>query len=635
MLTSDIKNIDFGGKNFVKSHIVNLDKELDCVILLSVKDQKLKDLLYNKILDALIDRVHPKNVYKDFSSALENINAFLSNWKVDNEKVRWLHAIIGIYHGKSFLFSTVWKASCLLYNSHGDVIEVTDKADDPKDFSFISSGDIAYGEVLIVSTLRILDILSKDDIKDGLEFGDIERSGNNIEHILLHEHSGKNVWFVSLQKQVKVESSQNAFLEKISYWFFRLCDNSFIKRAIGYMYHIRDKIDYKSQRSRQALFGIWMLVSVFLLYSIIGWFFQIASNSQDLEWAKQDFIIAQDHIAKASENMNDADAFMLHIEAAEEIIWELEKEQLFLHDVEKLKGNVSILQKQFNGIESFETKAENTLFSFQESQKIVKVLSVSNKVYVVHDRSITGPILQWSDVENFVFEELSENDSFIDAAVYDSNIVLMTQMGKVVNFAKNNYYSYVDVSDQETWEKSPLIASYGANLYLLSENRKQILRHKKIANGYDAWTNYLKDEDAQNIWNILSIAIDGGIYILKDDGSVVKLFRSPEYRLEGIVLNNLPKNYDFSKESSHIPSIRARANLSYVYMLYDNKVLVFKPNTIRYQDVKSLNYLGQIEGKDIVIEDFYVDNDGEVFVASQGWVFKLEFDIWEEDIIVK
>jgi hypothetical protein len=51
-------------------------------------------------------------------------------------------------------------------------------------------------------------------------------------------------------------------------------------------------------------------------------------------------------------------------------------------------------------------------------------------------------------------------------------------------------------------------------------------------------------------------------------------------------------------------------------MLVKNKIFIFQPNTIRYQDVKSLEYLGQVEGKDISIEDFYVDNDGEIFLGA-------------------
>ena len=86
---------------------MNLDKDMDCVILLSSKDSKLLDLVYHKVIDSIIDRIHHKNVYKDFSSALENINAFLSGWMQDGQKLDGFHALIGIYHKKHFFFSTI------------------------------------------------------------------------------------------------------------------------------------------------------------------------------------------------------------------------------------------------------------------------------------------------------------------------------------------------------------------------------------------------------------------------------------------------------------------------------------------------------------------------------------------------
>ena len=86
MLNSNIKKIDFWGKNILKIHSVNLDQDLDCVVLISTKDSRLADVLYNKILDAVIDRIHPKNTYKDFSNALENINAFISSWMQGRKK---------------------------------------------------------------------------------------------------------------------------------------------------------------------------------------------------------------------------------------------------------------------------------------------------------------------------------------------------------------------------------------------------------------------------------------------------------------------------------------------------------------------------------------------------------------------
>jgi hypothetical protein len=368
---------------------------------------------------------------------------------------------------------------------------------------------------------------------------------------------------------------------------------------------------------KQVLLALGVLISVFLLYNIISGFFHITSNSSTLDTAKQNLVLAQSNIVTASENMNNEDMFSLNIGQAEEIISDLETRELFMSDLGLLKDRIGILQKQFNGILSYATNSENTLYSFAAEKDIVKVVSVGSQIYVVDKNSITGPIFKGETPESYEFSELNSQDYFIDATIQDTNIVLMTQQGKVVNFAKNNYFSYVDVLNQDTWEQSPIINSYASNIYLLSDSENQILRHKKKAPAYDGGEAYLKDQDALDTGRILSLAIDGGIYILKLDGSIIKLFRSPKYRLESLLLNGLPKNYDFKNiDGDNLPSLRARANLSYVYMLLDNRILVFKPNTSNYRDVKYLQYLGQIEGKDIVIQDFYVDNDGDIIVAG-------------------
>jgi hypothetical protein len=636
MLKTDVRKIDFGGRNTLKTYSVNLDSDLDCIIILSSKDEKLGELLYHKVMDSIIDRIHPKNVYKDFSNSLENINSFLSSWQQGGDKIKGLHGIIAVYHKKTFLFSTIWRSSCYLFNSHRELIEITDKNESSSDFSFISSWDVTFGEALVLSSIRLLDILSADDIKDGLSNGDIKRSWDNIESILMHEHEWKNIAVIWCNKQTDVTKESKINYEKITYYCLRACDNHIVKKALVYIYHTRDFVLSQSQKVKQILLGVWVLISIFLLYSIISWFFSITTNTNSIELAKQELIIAQSNIVSASENMNNEDMFTLSIEQAEEIISNLESRELFISDVWLLKDRIWILQKQFNGIQSYTTNIENTIYSFQWEKSVVKVVSIGGQIYVVHKDSITWSVLKWELAENFVFSELSPWDYFIDATAQDTNIVLMTSSGKVVSFAKNKYFSYVDVSDQVTWEESPIISSYASNVYLLSDSGNQILRHKKQGSSYDSWVAYLKDQDALDTGRILSLAIDGGIYILKLDGSIVKLFRSPEYRLESLLLNRLPKNYNFQNlDGDHLPSLRARVNLEYVYMLLDNRILIFKPNTWNYRDVKSLEYIGQIEWKDIVIQDFYVDNDGDIVVAGNTGVYQLWFDVNEGDLILR
>jgi len=76
---------------------------------------------------------------------------------------------------------------------------------------------------------------------------------------------------------------------------------------------------------------------------------------------------------------------------------------------------------------------------------------------------------------------------------------------------------------------------------------------------------------------------------LKQDLSIIKFFRDP-YRIEKIILNKLPKNYDIENPESII-DLKTRADLNYVYLLMNNKIWIFKPNTKNYKNTKSLTYI--------------------------------------------
>jgi len=636
MLETSIKQIDFDSDNFIKCQHITLENDIEAVILFSLKDKKLEELLYNKIIDVLIDRIHPKNVYKDFSHALENINGFLMSWKHDDNSWENLSAIIGIYAKKTFFFSTVGRASCYLYNSHGDVIEITDKSDISKDFSFISSGEVADGESLIMSNTRLYDVLSSDDIKDALKYWLIPQAGDTIESILLREHTWKNVVTCILQKKWIVEETKLwKYLEKAKYIIFSCLDNNYAKTGISRIYQLRDKILGQWKRTQQVVLWIWVILATYLLFTVVSWFFQITSQTWWVGQAREQLLQAQEYIVTASENMNDEDVFSYNIEAAEDIIAQINDQELFLGDITKLQTNISSLQKKINGIEVFSIWDDDILTSFDATKTPIGLVDVAGKKYFIGANSVIGPLANSAEPTEYIFSELSSGDTFVSATSQDNDIVIITQSGKLVRFSGNNF-SYVDVANQDTWSNSPIIENYARNIYLLSDEQNQILMHRKAGENYEAAVPYLNDEDAISTWRILDIAIDGGIYILKLDGTMLKLFRSPAYRLESLSLNNLPKNYNFSNlTTGNLPSIQTQANLTNVYMLLDNRILIFKPNTLRFQDVKSLKYVGQIEWQNRAIKKFYVENDGEIYFTDSQWVYKIEFEILEDRIIMK
>ena len=636
MLDFDIKHLDSNGKNGVISKLINLDEKFDLIVLISSKDKWLWELILNKILDTIIDNVDRKNIYKDFSHALENINGFLDTWRTGWDKIKWLNMVVGILSKNNLIFSTVGSPSCYFINSDREVVEITEREETRKEFGFISSGDMKYGEVITFSNIRLLDYLSFDDFKDGMLHSDMKSFNKNILNILKEEAIKKNIGIISLKNNDEVEEKkENEMMASLMDSSLRFFDNQFTKRALALYMIIKENITNKSKNIRNGIFLLGILVAFILLYGIVSGVIRATSSTNDIEASKEDLIKAKEYIRLASENINNPDIFTLNVKQAEDIVYEIQDKKLFLNDIGKILDDIWVIKKQFNGIETFEKSPENLVYGELSSDDTVKILKTVNKLYVLGKRSIIGPITAWDTPQEYIFENLAVDDEFIDGTAESDNLVLMTKSWKVVNFAKNNFFSYLDVSGQDRWDKSPIVDSFLTNIYLLNEDEDQVIMHKKSGNGYAEGIPYLKPDDVIATQWILDIAIDGGIYMLKKDLSVVKLFRSPSYRLESLILNNLPKNYDIEEWKENLTQIKARNNLNYVYIFLNNKILIFKPNTNRYQDTKSLDFIGQIEWRDFVIKDFYVDNDGDLMILWDDGVYRMKFEVSDGRLIVR
>jgi hypothetical protein len=210
---------------------------------------------------------------------------------------------------------------------------------------------------------------------------------------------------------------------------------------------------------------------------------------------------------------------------------------------------------------------------------------------------------------------------------------LLTNLSKIVKFTKNGYFSYMDVIWQKTWEKAKEINSYAKNIYLIWENN-QINKHTLNWNKFKAANWYLKKDDLTQIWDILSISIDGWFYILKKDLSILKFYKNP-YRIETITLNKLPKNYNINNNINNIIDLKARIDLNYVYLLMNNKIWVFKPNSKNYKNTTSLTYIWQIEGSKDIIKDFFINHDWEIVILNNKWLYKVNFEVSDDRLLIR
>ncbi len=633
MIENDVRIIEWKKQSNVKAQKITLDFWGELVYLFSTKDDTFSDLFQNKILDTLLDKIGSKNPYKDFSRWLELLNAFLESW--DTDKKLQLNALVWLYDGKSFHFSTIWEASAYLWNIRWNLVEVSDKDDYAKTFHFISSGDVWEWETLILSSIRLLSILSKDDIEDGLGTKYIRSTWENIEHILHIENIDDSVACISMRVWISsVAQRDSRILQAISYYFYKSFDNSLSKKLLGYVYHVRDSILRKQKHTVQIIFGLWMLLSIFVIYNFISGVFTIASKSQNVVELQDSLLEARDFFDSASQNINNLDAYELYYNEADIRLSALEEKNVFVEDVQQLRENMLHLESQVNFTQTFEPTWDYVHHIFSDERDVVQLVRTDSwRLYAVHERSVTWPIIRSEVAENYVYNALSANDRFIDATTVWNEIIIQTEAWNVISFWTNNRFSIVNVTRQDTWFRSPLVRSFNQNLYTISEDRTQLYMHRRSWSNYNEWIPYLSDDDVATIWSIQSIGIDGWIYLLKDDWMFLKFFREP-YRVQSLTLNRLPRNYiPLVTDPSNRVDMIASASYRHVYVLIGTRLFVFEPNSRRPTDTQSLRFMWQIESQTSDIQAFYIVSDGDVFLADSRGVYRVWFDI--EDFWVR
>lgn len=632
MLSFDTKEIEMDSSlNWVMVKKIEIDANLICMIIISSQNKKILTPILNKIVDYVIDNIDYKDTYNKFSVTLESINFFIKNIRKKEENIDDLSIVIWILEKNNFHFSKVWEASCYMIDKSGRFLEISSsKVVD--EFDFILTWKLLNNEKIILTNKRVWDYLTQTDMDDIWVLEDIKEVNKHLENIVNDEKIKENIKILSFWYTIWwEESDKKIYIEKTKNLFYTFLDNDFAKKWLALFMLAKEKIEKKWKITKNIVFLWWILLSVFLLYSILS---SIVTNT--IEWWKNAeyktyLIESREYLRLANENITNPEAFDLNIKKSEELAMKVKEENLFLNDVNSLIDDISIIKKQFNWVETFETTAWNMIFKWDFSDWI-RIVEVDKKIYVIWKSSIYWPIVQWQDIKINVFEQLEIDDEFIDGTVANWEIVLATKKSRIVNFGKDWKFKYVNVLWQTSWQKSSFIESYNSNIYLTNESSNQVFMHSPAQNWYNTWVWYLNDADTKTIWKILSVWIDGWIYILKNDLTLLKFFRSPKYRIESIVLNKLPKNYTLENPKVKIVT---KPNLSYVYLLLNNKIWVFEPNTKIFSDTKSLTYLWQIEWKNEQIISFDLDRDNEIEVLTKTWIYKLWFEVKEWKLIVR
>lgn len=618
-------------ENVVLKRTINLDKNLDCFLMISSSSNSLAENLLNHTLESIIDKISKEETYNDFWIALENINSFLKNWRIDEKQEDELDMTISILNENNLMFSNIWKSTVYLINRNSEIIELTERNENKKSFLFISSGILANSEIIISSTINILKYLSKSDIMDGMILSnDIKIFNRNIKNILQSEIVDKNCIISSLKYKNEFVSEENQTINVVKDFAIKILDTNISKKIISKSLLLKDKIASQNKTVKNILFISFILFLIILLYMIVSGIFFTATQNSTKQEAENQIQDVKFLVEEAQKNVSNPGFFNNNIEKAEALIKEIENKKLYANDIQKIKEDINLLKKQFDKIEIFSSWVSNLIYA-EESADKQKVIRSSWKTYIITKKWIIWPIVSSTKPKTYIYNSLAENEEFIDGWIIWQDVYLLTNTSKIVKFNKNWAFSFSTTSGQQSWENMKSFDTYLSRIYTLWKDN-QITKHEATSTAFWKGIPLLKDEDLKNLWEIISISIDWWIYLVKKDLSIVKFFTSP-YRLESLTVSKYPKNYNLEEGKNF--DLKSGPTLNYVYMLLNDKIFIFEPNTKNISNTRNLNYIWQIEWWNEKIIDFHIDKDWEIIILNNKWLYKLNFEVSEDKLILR
>ncbi len=246
----------------------------------------------------------------------------------------------------------------------------------------------------------------------------------------------------------------------------------------------------------------------------------------------------------------------------------------------------------FNNSNQF-TIANDIIYSFEQN---------SNKIlyYPISSNSNTKEIL------------LPDKTDSIESITYlgdNKNIIVYTAENQMYKTQENDKVEKI-YPIRGQWPTIDKFITYFGSIYALDKNQNQIIRFTKSTEGYEKPTNYISDNT--DIIDAVSFAIDGSVYLLKQNGKVEKLSRGKkvEFNIEEIPnpqskITNPKKIYTDTEAKS-------------IWILDNHRIIEFdkKGNFIKQYIFNNLNN----------IDDFIISyENNKFFILDSNKIYEINY----------
>ena len=204
-----------------------------------------------------------------------------------------------------------------------------------------------------------------------------------------------------------------------------------------------------------------------------------------------------------------------------------------------LLDRIRLKNEEINNITRLSPRVVVNLSAKNSDVSATGMIGLKDGEFIVHDKQDLYRV-----VLNAVDEpdRLTEEELIVDGDFFDRMQTLLFQLSdnSVVEII-NNQTTSMKTEDPAGWIAGSALKTYLRFLYILSPENNQIYKYERLSNRYSTPSEYNINGD---LGNALDFAIDGNVFVLKEEGEIVKLFRGevrpfvirhlPEGALEGV-----------------------------------------------------------------------------------------------------
>ncbi|MBU0981631.1 hypothetical protein KKC94_02970 [Patescibacteria group bacterium] len=571
--------------------------------------------------------------YDRFEASLREIN-LMFNEQEKNLGVKFIpniNVVCGVIQ-KDMLFLSKRGDSQGYLVRQRHVSSITDGLSDEKNtedvFQNIASGVLEVNDSVILSTSGLVQYVTPSDLAKIFseqplleaikELSDL--LGSDIEEQMVvqsfeileksHEQKLEESEIKKEKSFVSDEMEEEAEIKKFAKPLSILREWSARQDRLRFLEHIRtwgrDKI----------LIGIAVVVVVLgvgIGYAVIG-----GGKQKQLEAAQNKLDVAEDNLVQAeTKGAFDKVTASNLLDDAEDLAVEVLNSGILRGEASQLLDQIDEQRDYLDNI----VRVDDELVKIVDfkpligSEEIVGVVPYQDRRVVYTPTTAFQVLIDQAEDPDLV----DGGEQIIDAAYFEDPqaIAFLTSAGKVIEYDEGNS-QFADTSDVD-FKNSVEILTYSNRIYLLDPGEGQIWKYTRTrASGYGSAAPYLEEDADVDLTGAVSMAIDGSIWILNDDGSIDQLLKGVREQFE---VHDTPL-----VDTSGSTKIYTDIEVPQVYVIDPVRNAIYIYN--KAAKSSDLTYSSQyiLDGLDGAIVDMYVDKDEDVLViVTADALYELKF----------